>query len=367
MSIIHQIGLTLVEGVGHIYAKQLLAHFGSAELVFKANFADLMAIPGFREPVARRLLAQNVLKQAETQLKFTERYGIRVFSYTDNGYPRRLRNCPDAPVVLYFKGKADLNHSRVISVVGTRRATDYGRQLCRVLCEELAVYDVLVISGLAYGIDIAAHQECLRYGMPTIGVLAHGLDRIYPPIHKPIATKMLETGGLLTEFPVYTEPLRGHFPQRNRIIAGMADATIVVEAIKKGGALITAELAGSYDRDVYAFPGRVGDRSSQGCNALIRSNKAAMITSAEDLIFEMGWEKQGLDKSIERPELFANITDEERRIVELLKEGPMHIDELTVISQFSQGMLAMYLLELEMRGLLVSMPGKYYGLVPTAG
>lgn len=362
MSIRHKIALTFINTVGHIHAKNLLDHFGSAEAVFTAGAAELLEVPGIGKVIAGEILKSDALKLAGEQLEFIEKQGVQVLFYTDEAYPHRLRNCFDAPVLLYYKGNANLNHPRIISIVGTRKATEYGRQLCKQLCEALAAYDVLVVSGLAYGIDVAAHKESLYQNIPTVGVLAHGLERIYPPVHQPVAQKMLGNGGLLTEFPLNTVPIKENFPQRNRIIAGLSDATIVVEAAAKGGALITAEIANSYNRDVFAFPGRTTDASSQGCNFLIRTNRAGLISNARELIYALGWEEVRQNRADKQLQMPIGLSAEEHKIIELLKASAVQIDELAILSGMSQSQLAMHLLSLEMQGLLVSLPGKVYQL-----
>ncbi|WPU97162.1 DNA-processing protein DprA [Mucilaginibacter sabulilitoris] len=282
------------------------------------------------------------MKKAEKELVFIEKQEIEPIFYTDSRYPKRLKTCNDSPVLLYTKGNMDLNPPHVISIVGARNATDYGKQLCRALIEELQQYNVLIVSGLALGIDVAAHKECLRLNMPTVGVLGHGLDRLYPSQNRVTADKMLENGGLLSEYPSGTVPDRENFPQRNRIVAGIADAAVVVEAGIKGGALITAEIANSYNKDVFAFPGRLGDDCSEGCNFLIRHNKAALLTCVADLAFSLGWEKTGDAKPIEQFSL------------------PVAIDDLTIKANMPMSALAMNLLNMEMQGYIRSLPGKTY-------
>ncbi|MEO6849479.1 MAG: DNA-processing protein DprA, partial [Mucilaginibacter sp.] len=268
MSLLHRIGLTFIRNIGPASAKLLLAHFGDAEQIFKAPRNKLLKVPGIGEKRIDMLDFTTVLQRAEEELKFVDKNGIEVIFYTDPAYPKRLKNCVDGPVLLYAKGNINLNVPKVVSIVGTRSATDYGKQLCRQVVEELQQHNVLIVSGLALGIDVMAHKECLKQNMQTVGVLGHGLDRVYPFQNKSTAEKMLENGGLLTEFPSGTIPDRENFPQRNRIVAGLADATVVIEASVKGGALITAEIANSYDRDVFAFPGRINDEYSEGCNFL---------------------------------------------------------------------------------------------------
>jgi DNA processing protein len=256
MSALHQVALTYVNRVGPAIAKLMVSYFGSAERIFTVPRSKLLSIPGITQNRIEQLNLNEALRKAEEELKFIEKNNIDVLFYTDPEYPKRLKNCNDSPILLYSKGNADLNARRIISIVGTRNATEYGRQLCRQLVEELQPYNVLIVSGLALGIDVCAHKECLKFDIPTIGVLGHGLDMVYPGQNRSVAEKMVENGGLLSEYPSGVVPDKGNFPERNRIVAGMADATVVIEASVKGGALITAEIANSYNRDVFTFPGR---------------------------------------------------------------------------------------------------------------
>ena len=363
MSLTHQIALTLINNVGHVLAKSLLAAFGTAEAVFAANEQELRGVDGIGRLTAREILATNALPEAEKQLEILRKHQIQVLFYTDEGYPRRLRNCYDAPVLLYYKGTADLNHPRIISVVGTRMATPYGLMLCRQLADTLQHYNVVLVSGLAYGIDVAAHRQSLQYNIPTVGVLGHGLDRLYPSQHRQTANDMLKNGGLLTEFPLYTNADKENFPRRNRIIAGLADATIVVEGAAKGGALITAEIAGSYHRDVFAFPGRITDEYSKGCNFLIKTNRAALISHPKDLAYYMGWETASKKEAPVQAELPVGLPVAEQTILSLLRLSPLRIDELSIKAAIVQSKLAILLLNLEMKGLIVSLPGKVYHCV----
>ncbi|TWJ04737.1 DNA processing protein [Mucilaginibacter frigoritolerans] len=363
MPLHHQIGLTFLKNIGPTLAKVLVSYFGDAENVFKASNAKLLKVPGIGEKTIAQLNFGEALTKAEAEMKFIDKHGIDVIFYTDSAYPKRLKNCNDSPVLLYTKGNSDLNAQHIISIVGTRNATEYGKQLCKQLIEELQQYNVLVVSGLALGIDVAAHKESLKLNVPTVGVLAHGLDRVYPNQNRLIAEKMLENGGLLTEYPSGTTPDRENFPQRNRIVAGIADATIVVEASIKGGALITAEIANSYNRDVFAFPGRVGDDFSEGCNFLIRNNKAALLTCAADLAYSLGWETNNSAKpTIEQFVLPIDLSTDERLIFDILQQhkNPIAIDDLTLKINMTTSMLAMNLLNMEMQGYIKSLPGKTY-------
>lgn len=362
MSLIHKIALTMIKNVGHITAKNLLTHFLDPEAIFGASKEELMEVPGVGSQTAALILGKEAMVKAKIQLEFIKKYQVQALFLTDDNYPFRLKNCPDAPVLLYYRGNADLNHPRIISVVGTRNATAYGRLICKQLAETLAGYEVLIVSGLAYGIDVAAHQESLQNGIPTVGVLAHGLDRMYPQTHSHIAKKMVLNGGLLTEFPSLTNPDKENFPKRNRIIAGISDATIVVEAASKGGALITADIANSYHRDVFAFPGRINDLSSEGCNFLIKTNRAGLISHARDLAYYLGWELCKEEAATASSNFPVELTVEEQQILQVLRDSAIAIDELALRLDIPKGKLALYLLNLEMQGILTSLPGKLYQL-----
>lgn len=364
MSTLHQIALTFIKSIGPVTAKNLLAYCGSAEAVFSASKKQLLQIPGIGAKTVDAILATDALVRAEQELTFVQKHGIEVLFFSEPNYPKRLKNCYDAPILLYFKGNADLNQQRIISIVGTRNATDYGRNLCKQLCEVLAPYNVLVVSGLAYGVDVAIHKECLANETPTVGVLGHGLDRLYPQVHKAVSQKMVLNGGLLSEFPILTNPDRQNFPQRNRIIAGLADVTVVIEASIKGGALITAEIANSYNKDVYAFPGRTNDVFSEGCNFLIKTNRAGLINHPKDLIYYLGWDEEIPKKKTEvQATLQLSLTPNEQKVVDTLQNGQLSIDELALATQMQQSKLAIVILTLEMQGIIVSLPGKIYKLL----
>jgi len=359
----YQIALTLINGVGTLIAKKLLQHFGSAERVFNASIKELLQIEGIGKKTAEAVVNTNALALAKEALTFIEKHQIQVLFHDETNYPKRLKNCYDAPLLLYYKGTADLNKTRVVSIVGTRNATSYGKMICKQLIEVLKPYDVLITSGLAHGVDAAAHRESVLAEVPTVGVLGHGLDRIYPAVHRELAAKMIKNGGLLTEFLPGTNPDRENFPKRNRIIAGMADVTIVVEASIKGGALITAEIANSYHRDVYAFPGRVDDEFSEGCNFLIKTNRAGLINHPKDLIYYLGWDDEVPKKKQHvQAQLPLELNKEERLVCEALLKSALAVDELFVITNIAQSRLAIILLTLEMKGIIVALPGKLYKL-----
>lgn len=312
----------------------------------------------------------SALRFAESELRTVESMGIRPLTMGDEDYPQRLAECPDAPLVLYYKGTANLNQTRVVSIVGTRRATPYGQDLIRRFMSELRMLcpQVLVVSGLAYGIDICAHREALAQGYETVGVLAHGLDDLYPPRHRQTADEMLQRGGLLTEFPTGTRPDKVNFVRRNRIVAGMADATLLVESAAHGGGLITTRIARDYNRDVFAFPGAVGAPYSEGCNQLIRDHGAELVTSARDMVEAMGWQtdaqlSEAQSKGIER-QLFPELTEEEQRVVALLsRQNDLQVNTLSVQSNLPVGRLAALLFSLEMKGVVKTLAGGTYHLL----
>ena len=368
--ILHCLALQQLPGVGLVSARLLYDVFGNATDVF-ARKDELVH---YTQPAQRRLIKQldcpEAFRRAEQELVFAQKNGIDVICIGDRRYPSRLRECPDAPLVLFFKGDTNLNALRVVSLVGTRNATDYGRQLCNDFIRDLKVLcpEVLVVSGLAYGIDIAAHRAALEHQLPTVGVLAHGLDRIYPAVHRKTAVDMLEQGGLLTEYMTGTNPDRQNFVQRNRIVAGMADATIVVESAAKGGALITAGLATDYHRDCFAFPGRIGDPYSVGCNALVRDNKAALILSAEDFVKAMSWDivstSRQAPEAIQR-QLFLDLTPEEEALVAALRphRDGLQINMLVVEADIPINRASAMLFELEMKGVVRALAGGVYKVV----
>lgn len=365
MALLHQIALSCLPGIGSVLARNLLSYCGDAEDIFQLKSRQLAQIPGIGTKTVSLLKdCSAALKRAEQELNFIDKYKIKTFFLTDVNYPKRLRNCPDAPIILYFKGNADLNAHRVLSIVGTRNATDYGKEICKTLIDDIKVHQPLIISGLAYGIDSLAHKESLKHELPTVGVLAHGLDRIYPAQHRNMAEKMLECGGLITEFMSGTIPDRENFPKRNRIIAGLSDLTIVVEANIKGGALITAELANSYNRDVFAYPGRINDEFSQGCNFLIKTNRANLMTKLSDLEYLMGWIRNSELVQQTQLSLPIDLTADEQIIIDILsKKGSLAIDDLAILTGFQQSRLAVTVLGMEMQGTIISLPGKVYKIV----
>ena len=365
---IYSIALTMVPGIGHIGAKHLIDGMGNAVDVFWLRKEIPERIPEVSQRVIEALDCPQAVLRAEQEYEFIRKNRISCLSFHDEAYPSRLRECEDAPVVLFFKGNADLNSLHILNMVGTRNATDYGTQICASFLRDLKAVcpDVLVVSGLAYGIDIHAHREALANELPTVGVLAHGLDRIYPHVHRKTAVDMLEKGGLLTEFLSGTNPDRHNFISRNRIVAGMCDATIVIESAEKGGSLITAELAEGYHRDCFAFPGRMGDEYSKGCNRLIRDNKASLLLSAEDFVQAMGWNMQTTlsEKVSVQRSLFIELSEEEQKIVAILEKlGNLQINSLVVEADIPVNKMTAILFELEMKGVIRVLAGGMYQLL----
>ncbi|MDR0711760.1 MAG: DNA-processing protein DprA [Prevotellaceae bacterium] len=360
----YQIALTLIPGVGSITAKQLIAYCGSAEFVLTSTTKALLRIPDIGPALSGAVASskQTALKRAEEELEFMEKNGVQALSFLDGGYPERLRNCEDSPLVLYAKGTTNLNATRVISIVGTRNATAYGRQQCENLVRDMAgLYAPLVVSGLAFGIDICAHRAALANGLSTVAVLGHGLDMVYPAQHGNTAREMLQQGGaLLSDFTSKCQIDPSNFVKRNRIVAGMADATIVVESAKKGGALITAGMAFDYSRDVMALPGRVGDKTSEGCLKLIKTNKAALIESAADVAYNLGWDLPRKQPT-QRPLFLPELSDNEKKLLDfLLPAEAQSIDVICRSIGLPMPLVSSALLSLEFSGLVKALPGKMF-------
>lgn len=351
----------MIPGIGDISGKRFIAYCGSAEGIFKETRKTLEKISGIREVTVEALChPKSLLQRAEQEMEFVQRHHIKPLFYLDVGYPRRLLQCDDSPMMLYYKGNANLNANRVVAIVGTRNVTNYGKENCIQLVNDLIEDQVLIVSGLAYGIDTVAHQSAVKAGIPTVGVLGNGLQQIYPSANKRLAEEMLEQGGLLTECMSGTLPDRENFPRRNRIIAGMADVVVVVESALKGGSLITADLANSYNREVLAFPGRVMDLYSQGCNYLIRSSRAHLMESVANLRYVMRWDQER--KMEERQtSIFREFTEEEKRVMDCFSNmNTVTLDDLIVTTQLPTTKLASLLLNLEFDGIVMALPGKRY-------
>lgn len=362
----YKIGLTFIPGIGSISSKKLVAYCGGVENVFKASKRTLLNIPGIGKSLSEVVINQSVLEEADKEIEFLRKHDIQALFYLDSKYPERLKNCSDSPVMIYMKGDIDLNHSKIVSIVGTRNATNYGKTITEQLIRELAErnHNPVIVSGLAYGIDITAHRMALKYGLSTIAVLAHGLTTIYPQAHTKTAKEIIHNGALLTEFRHDQKAEMPNFVKRNRIIAGLADVTIVVESAKKGGALITADIANSYNRDVFAIPGRINDARSEGCNRLIKSNRAALLEKVEDIEYIMNWDTTAPNTSQLQGNLFAQLSPEEKFLVDILKaKGDCFIDDLAIETNLPPSVVSSLLLNLEFSGLIKSMPGKIFRLL----
>ena len=363
--LLYQLALTEVPNVGLVQAKILAQHFGEAQKIFNANQSTLEKIEGIGEVRARSIKRFTDFSQAEDEIKFIEKFSIQPLFVTDKQYPQRLLHCYDSPTLLFYKGTADLNVSKVVAIVGTRAHTDYSRKMTDKLVEELCAHDILIVSGMAFGVDAMAHKAAIKNNLATVGALAHGLDQIYPPHHAGLAKDMMKHGGgLLTEFRSNTKPDKHNFPTRNRIVAGMSDATVVIESGIKGGSIVTAELANGYNRDVFAFPGKVTDTKSAGCNHLIKSNKAVLLTDAQQFIEMMGWEERSRKSEVRsQKEIFIELSKDEKIIVDILNEKEtVHIDEINLRSGLSNSAIAAAILNLELQNVVNGLPGKMYKL-----
>ncbi len=361
--LLYQIALTLVPNIGCVHAKALIEQFGTAENIFKARTKDLSAVENIGLIKAAKIKSFEDFKQAEQEIRFIEKYKVQALFIADKNYPQRLLNCYDSPTLLYHRGNADLNTSKIISIIGTRSNTDYGKQVTENLVSELKDLNVLIVSGIAFGIDVIAHKSALQNNMQTVAVLAHGLHTIYPHQHKIFAKEIAASGGLLTEFRNGIKPDKFNFPQRNRIVAGLADATVVIETAIKGGSMITAELANNYNRDVFALPGRISDLKSKGCNYLIQNNKAILFTDAKELMENLGWQSKKINKK-QQKELFIELSEDEKIIINILKQKETtHIDEINIGSNLNSSSVAAAILNLELQNVIAGLPGKMYKLL----
>lgn len=361
--LLYQLALALVPNVGDYHARTLIQTYGSAGAIFKAKKSELERVTGIGAIRAQSIKKFDAFHVAQAEIEFIQKYKVMPLFITDPAYPRRFLHCYDAPPLLFYKGTADLNASKIIGIVGTRSNTDYGRSFTEKLVNDLSHLRIVIASGLAFGIDAWAHKAALKMRLPTVGVVGHGLDTIYPSEHRGMAKQMLsDGGGLLTEFFSKTKPDKHHFPLRNRLVAGLCDAVIVVETAVKGGSMITAKLADAYNRDVFAVPGRIVDKNSSGCNFLIRHNKAHLLTEASELLEIMRWNEERITPKKQR-ELFPELTPDEEKIMCLLKEGDgMHIDVINTRSELSSSAVAAAILGLELHGIATSLPGKLYKL-----
>ncbi len=361
--ILYQIALSNIQGIGGITAKRLISYCGSVEQIFKEKPQTLRKIPGIGEKLAGVIRNHALFNRAEKEIAFIDKHKIKALFYLDDDYPFRLKQCEDGPILLFVKGQAALNHQKILAIVGTRNISQYGHELCEKLVSDLVTHQPIIVSGLAYGVDACAHKAALKNNLPTVAVLGHGLDRIYPHMHNKLAREIIVDGALVTDFVSGTKPDRENFPKRNRIIAGLSDGIVVIEAALTGGALITANIANSYNRDVFALPGRINDHYSQGCNKLIRINKAHLFETVADLQYIMNWQpgspkKQGVQKS-----LFVSLSEDEKALASFLHQHKeAGIDQIVAGTGYNLGKATTLLLNLEFKEVVKPLPGKRYRL-----
>ncbi len=359
----YKIALSLVKGLGPVLIRNIVAYLGDVEAVFKEKSSVLAKIPGVGPKQASIISKSNVLDRAEQEINFIEKNNLKVAFFLDESFPVRLNQCEDAPVLIYYKGNHSLDSNKMLSVVGTRNVTENGKDNCRNLIKDIAQYypNVTIVSGLAYGVDISAHRAALEYNLPTIAVLAHGLDRVYPRLHQDVAHKLLDNGALLTEFISGTNPDRQNFVKRNRIIAGLSDATLVVESAQKGGSLITAHLAQSYNRDVLAFPGRTDDEFAKGCNKLIKTNVAALVEGIDDVEYALGWERIQGNTNAKQLSMFTMPEGDAGCVYNMLRqEKEATLNLVSLKTGFPVNKISSLMLQLEFDGLVKSLPGNVY-------
>ncbi len=357
----HLLALLKVEGVGDIMAKKLLNHCGSAQAIFDEKLAKLQKIDGVGTVLLKNLKDKSVFTKAEKEIKFLEKYPLQIFYYQDQNYPDKLKHCIDGPVLLFGKGQMNWQQQKMISIVGTRNMTSYGQDFIKQFLQDIAVLNPVVVSGFAYGVDIFAHKTAIDLGLQTIGVLAHGLNQVYPKIHQKYVNQFLDKGGFLTEFWSDSQPDKENFVKRNRIVAGMSEATIVVESAEKGGSMITANFARDYFRDVFAVPGRVSDKYSQGCNMLIKTQKAQMITNAADLVYQLNWDLQETPKATIQKQMFVELDEVEQKVYDyLLAQGKQLLDNIALDCQMPIHQLSSVLLQMELQGVVRPLPGKLF-------
>ena len=354
------LALQKVEGVGDIMAKKLMSHCGSAEAVFKTKTQQLAAIDGVGSSLLKNLKDETVFDKANKELEYIQNNNIKVSFFQDENYPDKLKHCVDAPVLLFTAGNIDLKNRKIISIVGTRQITSYGTEFCKKFIEDLIPLDPVIVSGFAYGVDIVAHQLAMENNLQTIGVLAHGLNQIYPKNHKKYMAKMELNGGFMTEFWSSSNPDKENFVKRNRIVAGISEATIVIESAERGGSLITANMANDYNRDVFAVPGRTTDKYSAGCNNLIKTQKANVLTSAADLVYMLNWDIKEEPKAVQK-QLFVSLDNDEQKIYDyLLKTGKELMDIIALECEFPIYRVSSILLNMELKGVIRPLPGKLF-------
>ncbi|WP_200799166.1 DNA-processing protein DprA [Tenacibaculum agarivorans] len=346
--------------IGDITAKKLIRHFGTASQIFKEKKSTLQKLDGVGDLIIKELLNPLYLKHAEKELEYIFKNNVQYSYFLDVNYPKKLQHCIDAPILIFYDGKLDWNTEKIISIVGTRNMTNYGRDFCTQFISEIAEHDPLIISGFAYGVDICAHKAAIENNLQTIGVFANGLDQLYPKRHKKHVADVLNNGGLISEFWHNEKPMRENFLKRNRIVAGMSKATIIVESAEKGGALVTADIANSYHRDVFALPGKVTDYYSKGCNNLIKNNQAHLLTSAHDVIKMLNWDIEE-KKTVKQTALFIDLDEKEQKIYDyLLANGQQLLDVIAIDCDLPVYQLSSILIQMELKGVVKPKPGKMF-------
>jgi DNA processing protein len=362
---IFKIAFANLHGIGPSRGAQLIAKIGSVDEFFSLTPKEIFLRTGIAKSIIQNLNRDRAMLEAERQLTFNQKHKVKTHFFLDSDYPRRLKQCSDQPMILFSMGNLNLNQEKIVSIVGTRNETDYGSLILNELIQSFSGNNMLVVSGLAYGIDISAHRLCLENSIETLGVLGHGLDRIYPAKHKNTALKMLDQGGLLTEFGIGTNPDRENFPMRNRIVAGISDATIVIESKVKGGSIITAELANDYNRDVFAFPGDVTKPYSEGCNQLLKNDKAHLITNGKEFLTYMNWNDNA--SKPKQKTLFEHFDEDEKVILEILANQPdIHVDVLSIRTEISASKMNVILFNLEMKNAVKQLSGRRYRIAMSA-
>ena len=358
--LLYAIALSFVPGLGPKKAKLCVSYCGSAKAVFEASKSKLLKAPGIGAKTVEFIQASDTIDRATKNLEFIEKIGAHAVHFYEDAYPQRLKHFDSSPLVLYYKGNMMLNHPRTVAIIGTRQPTEQGKIICEKIIKGLQPYDVQIISGLAYGVDTCAHKSAVDQGIPTIGVLGHGLDQLYPAENRPLSQKMIKNGGVLTEFSWKSSFDKENFPMRNRIIASMSDVVIVVESKRKGGSIITAEFANEYNKDVFAVPGRITDEVSEGCNNLIKQHKAYLLSKAEDIAYIMRWDEIDKQKTVQKS-LFVELNKEEQIVVDYIKkqEGAV-MDELSQVLKMPSSQVASTLLNLEFKGVIKALPGKRF-------
>lgn len=354
------LALQKVELVGDIVAKKLISHIGNAQDIFKAKPSQLSSIDGVGAILINNLKNKQIFKKAEAELKFITNNNIDTAFFKEDNYPEKLKHCIDGPILLFSSGNINLTKRKIISIVGTRQITPQGTEFCKRLIADLAPLEPIIVSGFAYGVDVVAHQAAMENNLQTIGVVAHGLNQVYPSAHKKYVAKMEENGGFMTEFWSSSNPDKENFVRRNRIVAGISGATIVIESADKGGSLITANMANDYNRDVFAVPGRTTDKYSQGCNNLIKTQKANLLTSVADLIYILNWDIEEKPKAIQK-QLFVSLNEEEQKVYDFLqKNGKELMDIIALRCDFPIFKISSLLLNMELKGVIRPLPGKLF-------